>query len=152
MAACPLRVMSSQEVPQFLARGGQIVPHLVHVRAYVRRDPVADTAQQQRLGDQALLDAVVQVPLDPAARLVRGGDDPGPGGGHLGLRLGIGDPVATSSVNPASRASVPSGSGSLADATARTPHRRPSTLIGTPTAAPRPISWAMSAAGPEALA
>ena len=85
------RVHALAQVPQLLARGGQLVPHLVHIGACVRRDPVADTAQHQRLDDQALLDAIVQVPLDPPARLVRGGDDPGPRGGHLGLRLGIRD-------------------------------------------------------------
>jgi hypothetical protein len=79
------------DVTQFLARGGHLVPHLVHVGAHVRRDPVADAAQHQRLGDQPLLDAIVQVPLDPAARLVRGGEDPGPRGGDLGPRLGIRD-------------------------------------------------------------
>jgi len=38
-----------------------------------------------------LLDAVVQVALDPSARLVRGGHDPRPRGGQRGLRLGVGD-------------------------------------------------------------
>jgi hypothetical protein len=33
------------EVPQLPARGGQLVPHLVHLGAHVRRDPLADTAQ-----------------------------------------------------------------------------------------------------------
>ncbi|HEX3360445.1 MAG TPA: hypothetical protein VHS74_05570, partial [Solirubrobacterales bacterium] len=40
--------------------------------------------------------------------------------------------VAARSVNPASRASVSAGSGSLVDATIMTPHRRPSTLMGAP--------------------
>ena len=43
--------------------------------------------------------------------------------------------VATSSVNEASRASVSAGSGSSAvEAAVMTPHRRPSTTIGLPTA------------------
>ena len=58
--------------------------------------------------------------------------------------------VAASSVKPASRASVSAGSGcSCADATAMTPHSRPSTLIGAPTAARKPNSRATSAAAPE---
>ena len=34
--------------------------------------------------------AIVQVPLDPAARLVRTSEDPGPRGRHLGVQLGTG--------------------------------------------------------------
>ena len=61
--------------------------------------------------------------------------------------------VATSSVNPASRASVSDGSGcSCPDATAMTPHSRPSTLIGTPTAERSLQPRAASATGPEASA
>ena len=48
-------------------------------------------AQLQRQRDQPLLGAVVQVPLDPPARLVGGGDDPRPRGGHLGLCPGVRD-------------------------------------------------------------
>ena len=50
--------------------------------------------------------------------------------------------VAASSVNPASRASVPAGSGPARDPTIMTPHSRPSTLTGTPTPARRPNSRA----------
>jgi len=46
------------QVPQLLPGDGQVVPYLFQVGADAGRDPVADTAQQQRLGDQALLDAV----------------------------------------------------------------------------------------------
>ena len=47
--------------------------------------------------------------------------------------------VATSSVNPASRASVSAGSGSsLAETAVMTPHSRPSTLTGAPTVARMP--------------
>ena len=58
--------------------------------------------------------------------------------------------VAASSVNPASRASVSVGSGcSRVDTRTITPHRRPSTLTGAPTAARTPNSRATSAAAPE---
>jgi hypothetical protein len=45
-------------VPQLLASGGHLVPDLVHLGADAGWDLVADTAEQQRLGDQALLDAI----------------------------------------------------------------------------------------------
>jgi hypothetical protein len=41
-----------------------------------RQDRVADIAQHHRHSDQALLSAVVQVPLDPAAGLFASRDDP----------------------------------------------------------------------------
>ena len=85
------RMQPAAEVPDLPARSGQFVARLVHIGLYVRRDPVADIAQHQRQGDQPLLGAVVQVPLDPAAGLVAGRDNPGPGGGQLGLRLRVGD-------------------------------------------------------------
>jgi hypothetical protein len=57
--------------------------------------------------------------------------------------------VATSSVKPASRASVSAGSGSSRlDSTIMTPHSRPSTLIAAPTPERKPQSVARSAAGP----
>jgi len=50
--------------------------------------------------------------------------------------------VATSSVNPASCASVSAGSSSSwVNATTMTPHSRPSMLIGTPTDERSPQSW-----------
>src|SRR5215469_14799393 len=55
--------------------------------------------------------------------------------------------VAASSVNPASRVSVPAGSGPARDPTTMTPQRRPSTLTGTPTAAPMPYLRPASATG-----
>ena len=48
------------EVPQLLARGGEVAPHLVHIGAYVRRHPVADIAQQQRLVTQAMMLSVIR--------------------------------------------------------------------------------------------
>jgi len=48
-------------------------------------------AQVERQGDQALLRAVVEITLDPAAGLVGGDDDPGPGGGELGAAVSVGD-------------------------------------------------------------
>ena len=57
--------------------------------------------------------------------------------------------VATSSVNPASRASVFSGSlSSCVEYTFMRPHSWPSTLIGTPTAERTPAATAAAAAGP----
>ena len=44
----------------------------------------ADAAQHERQGDQALLDAIVQIAFDPAPRLVAHGEDPAAGGGQLG--------------------------------------------------------------------
>jgi hypothetical protein len=59
--------------------------------------------------------------------------------------------VATSSVNPASRASVPAGSGCWCeDAAITKPHSRSSTLIGTPTIERMPCLRATSADSPEA--
>ena len=61
--------------------------------------------------------------------------------------------VATSSVKAASRSSVFAGIGrSCPDATAMTPHNRPSTLIGTPTAERSRQLRAASATIPEASA
>ena len=61
--------------------------------------------------------------------------------------------VPTSSVKAASRSSVFAGIGrSWPDATAMTPHNRPSTLIGTPTAERSRQARAASATIPEASA
>jgi hypothetical protein len=61
--------------------------------------------------------------------------------------------VAASSVNPASRSSVPAGSGSSrVCSTTITPHSRPSTLTGTLTDARNPNSRAALPVGPDALA
>ena len=59
--------------------------------------------------------------------------------------------VATSWVNPDSRASVSVGSdlSGAADPTVTTPHSRPSTVMGTATAERKPHSRAASAIGPE---
>ena len=46
-------------------------------------------AQAQGEGDQSLLGAVVQVPLDAAAGVVGGGDDPRARRGELGVELGV---------------------------------------------------------------
>jgi hypothetical protein len=55
------------------------------------RDCRRGAAQLQGEGDQALLGAVVQVPLDAPPDLVGGGHDPGPRGHQLGVGLGVGD-------------------------------------------------------------
>jgi len=57
--------------------------------------------------------------------------------------------VSASSVKAASRPSAPAGSGPRGDATIMTPHRRPSTLTGTPTDAWEPVSWAVFPTSPE---
>ena len=46
-------------------------------------------AQPQGQRDQPLLGAVVQIPLDAAAGLVGGGDDPRTRRGELGIQLGV---------------------------------------------------------------
>ena len=48
-------------------------------------------AQRQAERDEPLLDAVVEVALDPPARLVRGGDDPSARRGELGLAFRVRD-------------------------------------------------------------
>jgi hypothetical protein len=57
--------------------------------------------------------------------------------------------VAANSVKAASRPSVPAGSGPSGDDTIMTPHRRPSTLTGTPTAARVPLSRELIPISPE---
>jgi hypothetical protein len=99
-----------------------------------------------------LLGAVVQVALDAAAGGISGGHDPCREAVRAARASALAMAVAASSVNPASRASVPAGSGSARDPTIMTPHNRPSTLTGTPTTARTPNSRAASARGPEALA
>ena len=80
-------MQAAGEVPELLERVGQPVAYLVHIGADVGRRPVADTAQHERQGHQALLDAVVQIPFDPAAHLIAHGEDPAAGGGQLGREL-----------------------------------------------------------------
>jgi hypothetical protein len=58
--------------------------------------------------------------------------------------------VAASSVKAVSRSSVLAGSGPCVEPTVMTPHRPPSTVTGTPTAARTPNSRAGSAVGPVA--
>src|ERR1039457_1397377 len=48
-------------------------------------------AQLQPARDEPLLDAVVQIALDPPPRLIRGGDDPRPRGHQLGVALRVRD-------------------------------------------------------------
>ena len=107
----------------------------------------------QDQGDQALLRSVVQITLDPPARPVGGGHDPRPRGVERGLGLGVdegGDDQLGEGRQPP-RVSAESGS-SRVDATLMTPHSRPSTLIGTPTAERNPEPRSASAASPEAPA
>jgi hypothetical protein len=60
---------------QLLQRAGGLGDSTVELRAQFGRRGLR-RAQLQREGDEALLSAVVQVPLDPAARMVAGRDDP----------------------------------------------------------------------------
>ena len=76
-------MQAAGQVPELLERAGQPVAYLVHIGADVGRRPVADTAQHERQGHQVLLDAVVQIPFDPAAHLIAHGEDPAAGGGQL---------------------------------------------------------------------
>ena len=80
-------MQAAGEITELLERAGQPVTYLVHIGADVARRPVADTAQQERKGHQVLLDAVVEIPFDPAAHLVADGEDPAAGGGQLSREL-----------------------------------------------------------------
>ena len=57
--------------------------------AGLRRYRCLGRAQSQGEGDQSLLGAVVQIPLDAAPGVVGGGHDPRPRGGELGVELGV---------------------------------------------------------------
>src|SRR5450755_4271635 len=80
-------MQAAGEITELVERAGQLVTYLVHIGADVGRHPVADTAQHERLGHQSLLDAVVQIPFDPAAHLIAHGEDPAAGSGQLGREL-----------------------------------------------------------------
>jgi hypothetical protein len=80
-------MQAAREITELLERAGQPVTYLVHVGADVGRRPVADTAQHERQGHQVLLDAIVQIPFDPAAHLIAHGEYPAAGGGQLGREL-----------------------------------------------------------------
>ena len=99
--------------------------------------------QLQRERDQPLLCAVVEVAFDLAPGLVGARDDARARGRESARAWAFAIAVATSSVNPARRSSVPGGGGSSpVDTTAMRPHSSPSTVIGTPTAERMPISRA----------
>ena len=91
------------DLPQLFQHARQPVGDARQLRGRARR-----AGRYRRLGaaqiqlerDQALLDAVVQIALDPAARLVGGGDDPRTRGHQLGAALAFAIAVATSSVKP----------------------------------------------------
>ena len=80
-------MQAAGKIPELLERAGQPIAYLVRIGADVERHPVADTAQHEQQGHQALLDAVVQVPFDSAAHLIAHGEDPAAGGGQLGREL-----------------------------------------------------------------
>jgi hypothetical protein len=80
-------MQAAGEITELVERAGQPVTYLVHLGADIGRRPVADTAQHERQGHQVLLDAIVQIPFDPAAHLIAHGEDPAAGGGQLGREL-----------------------------------------------------------------
>ena len=129
----------------------QLLQHVVHLgdRALQPLGQLAGSGRRRRLrlpqlqgeGDQPLLGAVVQIALDAPARLVGGGHDPRPGGGQRGLRLGVGDRGGDQLGEAGQpRLGVRRQRLLRADATIMTPHSRPSTLIGTPTAERTPAA------------
>ena len=85
---------AARDLAQLVQRAGRSGGSAVEFRAQLpelgrHRGP--RRAQLQRQRNQPLLGAIVQVPLDLPARLVGGGHDPRPRGGHLGLCPGVGD-------------------------------------------------------------
>ena len=75
------------DLAQLVHRTGQPGGDPVELRAELGRHRRMRRPRLQRQGDQPLLGTVVQVTLDPPARLVGGGDDPRTRGGQLGMRL-----------------------------------------------------------------
>jgi len=97
-------------------------------------------AQLQRQRNQRPLGAVVQVLLDPPARLVDSGHDPRPRRSHLGPRLGIRDRGRGQLGEPGQPRL---GAGGQRRASGRYAHDAPQpalTLAGTPTAVRTPSS------------
>jgi len=109
--------------------------------------------QLQTECDEMLLGAVVEVPLDAPASFVSRGDDPRPGGAEHGAALSVGDRHGHQLREVARRVSVLEGKcWSPLEPMPIIPHRRPSTVIGAPTADRRLPWWAVAPSGPEASA
>ena len=71
---------SARQLAQVVERLGEALPHLRQRSGellVVGRGERLRAAQLQREQHQALLDAIVEIALDAAARLIRGGDQPG---------------------------------------------------------------------------
>ena len=88
------RVDAAGQLPELVERAGQAVRHAGQrpLRLDLMwRHSFLGGAQLQAQRDQALLDAVVEVAFDAAARLVGGGDHAGAGGGELGPAHGVRD-------------------------------------------------------------
>ena len=101
-------------------------------RQLVRRSP-RHRACAEAERDQPLLDSVVQIALDPAARLVGGGHDPSARRGELGRALRVGDRRRDELAELLEPLFVPRAAVACASETVITPHRRPSTTIGLAT-------------------
>jgi len=71
-------VDAAGDLTQLVQRAGRLGDGVVELRAELARQRGLRQAQPQRQGDKPLLGAVVQIPLDPAAGLVRSCDDPRP--------------------------------------------------------------------------
>ena len=85
-------VDAAGDLAQFLGRGGGLGDGAVQARievAELGRHGRLRGAQLQGQGDQPLLGAVVQVAFDAPPGLVTGRHDAGPGGGQLGVQLGV---------------------------------------------------------------
>jgi hypothetical protein len=85
---------AARHIPQVVHHAHQALGHVGQLAPEVaepRRDRRLGGAQRERERDKPLLSAIVQVVLDPPARLVRGGHHPGPGGRQLREVLGVGN-------------------------------------------------------------
>ena len=138
------RVDAARDLAQLVQRAGHPGDGAVKLRGELgelRRHGRLCPAQLQRQRDEPLLGSVVQVPLDPAARLVGGGHDARPGGDHLGLRPGVCD-GGGHQLGEAGQPCLDIGRqqfliGKRHDHDAHSP---PSTLTGTPTEERNPQS------------
>ncbi len=150
------RVQPAGDLPQFLqhpVQSRRLSASSCSLLAGSGR-PTASAARSSRARrDQALLGAVVQVALDAAAGGIGGGHDPRARGGQRRLGFGVGDRGASQLGEPGQpRFCARWQRRSARDATNMTPHSRPSTLTGAPTAARRPDPAGERGVWPEASA
>jgi len=109
-----------------------------------------DQAQLEAQRDQSLLDAVMQIALNPAPGLVVVGGDPGPGRGELGAAVGVGDRGADELSEIGHALFGAAGKRSPRVPTLIAPHRRLSTTIGAATPDRIPSRRTASPDTPEA--